>query len=59
MKRDKRLTSCNSDVNLISSEPRDASNMSVISICTYNEHVGVTKDFDNFRGCKLISILFT
>ena len=27
-------------------------NVSIISTCTYIEHVGVSKDFDNFRGCQ-------
>ena len=52
MKCDEHFTGCDSDVNSISGEPRDASNMSIISTYTYTENVGVTKDFDNFRGCQ-------
>ena len=47
IKYDERFTSCGSDVNPFSSEPCDAGNMSIIST---TEHVGVTWDFDNFRG---------
>ena len=52
MKCDERFISCDSDVNTISSEPRYAGNMSLISTCSYTENVGFTKDFDNFRGCQ-------
>ena len=52
MKCDERFISFDSDVNRISSEPRYAGNMSLISTCSYTEHVGFTKDFDNFRGCQ-------
>ena len=52
MKCDERFISCDSDVNTISSEPRYAGNMSLISTCSYSENVGFTKDFDNFRGCQ-------
>ena len=51
-KCDERFISCDSDVNSISSEPCDAGNISIISTRTYTEHVGVTKDFDDFRGCQ-------
>ena len=47
-----RFTSCDSDVNPISSEPCDAGNMSIISTCTNTENVVVTKDSGNFRGCQ-------
>ena len=52
MKCDERFISFDSDVNRISSEPRYAGNMSLISTCSYTENVGFTKDFDNFRGCQ-------
>ena len=42
MKCDERFISCDSDVNPISSEPRYAGNMSLISICSYTENVGFT-----------------
>ena len=48
MKCDERF----SDINPISSESCDAGNMSIINTCTYTEHVGVTKDLDNFCGCQ-------
>ena len=44
-KCDERFISCDSDVNSISSEPCGAGNISIISTCSYTEHVGVTKDF--------------
>ena len=52
MKCDERFISFDSDVNRISSEPRYAGDMSLISTCSYTENVGFTKDFDNFRGCQ-------
>ena len=52
MKCDERFISFDSEVNPISSEPRYAGNMSLISTCSYTENVGFTKDFDNFRGCQ-------
>ena len=52
MKCDECFISCDSDVNPISSEPRYAGNMSLISTCSYTESVGFTKYFDNFRGCQ-------
>ena len=52
MKCDERFISFDSDVNRISSEPRYAGNMSLISTCSYTENVGFTKDFANFRGCQ-------
>ena len=51
-KCDERFISCDSDFNPKSSEPCDAGNISIISTCTYNVHVGVTEDFDDFRGCQ-------
>ena len=51
-KWDEHFISFDSDVNPISSEPCDTGNMSIISTCTCTENVGVTKDFDNFRGCQ-------
>ena len=59
MKCDEHFISFDSDVNRISSEPRYAGNMSLISTCSYTENVGFTNDFDNFRVVKLISIFFT
>ena len=52
MKCDELFISFNSDINRMSSEPRYAGNMSLISTCSYTENVGFTKAFDNFRGCQ-------
>ena len=53
MKCDERFIICDSDVNPISSKPRYAGDMSLISTCSCTENVGFTKAFDNFRGCQI------